>query len=230
MWKDIKCFLDSPCVSIGGSASPNSPFFVCMFLLCVSTLQSFMFVRACIAFFPRLKKNKQTANYWKLVGSAGLVVEKEGGREGGTQRRRAATSQPERRRRRRRDVSCASCHAIHLLSIQRDGGPACCLLLPNKVKHNKPRALTLCSARTWTATRAAVPSGFVFFFSVDFFIFVFFPFPASTFWGECVVFLEDRYVIFTDYSAFWLQVDASSMSKTSANQFKLEVHMSVSVP
>lgn len=58
-----------------------------------------------------------------------------GEREGHEERGRELLHISEREREEeRREVSCASCHAIHLLRIQRDGGPVCCLLLSNKVK------------------------------------------------------------------------------------------------
>lgn len=174
-------------------------FIVSMLLLYVSIMHFFMFFRACIAFFPWWKKqtNGKLLSAGWLSGSSGG----EGGREEwGTQRGRAVTAQPERKRR-RRDVSCASCHAIHLLSIQRDGGPACCLLLPNKVKHNKLRAQTFFRSHLQSAPLPGPICGsfWFWFFSVDFFPPFFIPLPTSIFWGECVVFLEDRYVIFTNY-------------------------------
>lgn len=85
-------------------------------------------------------------------------------------------------------MSCASCHAIRLLSIQRDGGLACCLLLPNKVKQNKLRARTFLrshlqpSAASWTQTQPRlllVP----FFCSVLFLHFSIYSFCIYLFWS-----------------------------------------------
>lgn len=75
----------------------------------------FYFFSSPVSRFIAMKKGKQTVNGEMRVGSA------RGGGGRGAERERCA-SQPERRSEerggeRRRDVSCASCHAIHLLSI-----------------------------------------------------------------------------------------------------------------
>lgn len=237
MWKN-RCFLDPPCVSIGGPAGANSAF-CCYRVAVIYIYHAFSSFSSAPAtrFFSRWKKqtNGKLLNAGWLSGSIG--GKGGGGKKGETQREG---------------------ELLHL-SLKggggRGGGGEMCHVLPvtpftsSASSGMEVLPAASCSQIKWRITSRALrlffrlhlhsaplsgrnPSRgsfwFCFFFSWFFFFFVFPSIPYVCFWGECVVFLEDRYVIFTNY-----QPEIAPMfhwcPKRQLVNLKLQAHRSVNI-
>lgn len=196
-------------------------FIVSMLLLCVSIMHFFMFLRACIAFFPWWKKqtNGKLLSAGWLSGSSGG----EGGREGGV-----------------RDAERESCYSSAWEEEEEERGGEMCHVLPvtpftsSASSGMEVLPAASCSQIKWSITSCALRLSFArtsarlpgpicgSFWFCFFFLLILFPvFHSITyvdFLGGVCRFsggqVRDFHLLSTRYCAFWLWVDVSLMSKT----------------